>query len=69
MNDWESDIARSCNKIYNYRNKSTKIEPGANGEEREKFYQQSLREGIVNEQKSAQNFLRVNIKRSYDFHT
>lgn len=53
MNDWESDIARSCNKIYNHRNKSTKIELGAIGERREKFYQQILREGIVNEQKSA----------------
>ena len=69
MNGLESDIARSYYKIHNHRNKSTKIEPGANGEEREKLYQQSLREGIVNEQKSAQNFLRVNIKRSYDFHT
>lgn len=69
MNDWESDIARSCNKIYNHRNKNTKIEPGADGEGTEKFYQQSLREGIVNEQKSAHSFLTVNVKRSYDFHT
>lgn len=69
MNDWESDIARSCNKIYNHRNKSTKIKLGANGEGREKFYQQSLRKGIVNEQKSAQNFQRVKVKRSHGFHT
>ena len=63
VNEWESGIASSYNKIYRHRNKSKKIGPGAKGEGREKLYlKQKLREGIVNEQKPVHNFLKANVK-------
>lgn len=69
MNEWEYGVASSCNKIHNHRNKSKEIGLGAKDQRREKLYQQRLREGTVNEQNSAQNCLRVKVKRSYDLHT
>lgn len=53
----------SYNKIHNHRNNSKKIGLGAKGEGREKLYQkQRLREGIINEQNTAQTFLRAKAK-------